>query len=378
MTHFLRVLVVDDSAIFRKVISDALATIPGVEVIGTANNGAIALSRIVVQRPDLVLLDIEMPELNGFEVLQAIRRQGLDVGVIIVSAFTRRGSEMTIRALELGAFDFITKSTEGTAEQNREAIRAGLESTIKAFSRRHEIRSILKGTGPALPAKKPEGANFPGKPRLPGAADLPEVSGRMNRLAQKFRATMVLIGVSTGGPNALTQMLPRIPADINVPIFIVQHMPPLFTHSLAESLNGRCSIRVKEAEEGEVARMNTAYIAPGGSHMKIVPGQANEITIRITQDPPENNCRPAVDYLFRSAAQSFPARACAVIMTGMGSDGTRGLKLLKQSGCLSIAQDAETCVVFGMPKEAIDAGVIDVVSPLDGLSQEIYRAVKGF
>jgi two-component system, chemotaxis family, protein-glutamate methylesterase/glutaminase len=187
-----------------------------------------------------------------------------------------------------------------------------------------------------------------------------------------------LIGISTGGPNALSKMLPRLSNNLGVPVFIVQHMPPLFTQSLADSLNERCSLTVKEAEHGETARPNVAYIAPGGKHMKIIPGLSGQIQIEITNDPPENNCRPAVDTLFRSAAHGFPGRACAVIMTGMGNDGTLGLRLLKRHGCQTIAQDEASCVVFGMPKEAIEAGIIDVVSPLDLIAEEITKAVKGY
>jgi two-component system, chemotaxis family, protein-glutamate methylesterase/glutaminase len=371
----LRVLVVDDAALFRKIISETLASVPDVEVVGTASNGSIALARIAALKPDLVLLDIEMPEMNGIEVLQAIRKQGIEVGVIIISAFTRSGSEMTIRALELGAFDFITKATVGSAEQNRDSIRADLVRMVKTFSRRHEIRSILKGdrspaggipTRPApVSSQKPAGASE-------------NVIERMEKLSGWTRPSMVLLGISTGGPNALSKMLPRIPNTLGVPIFIVQHMPPLFTQSLAASLNDRCSLSVKEAEHGETARPNVVYIAPGGKHMKINPGPSGEIQIEISNDPPENNCKPAVDTLFRSAAHGFAGRACAVIMTGMGSDGTLGLRLLKRHGCRTIAQDEASCVVFGMPKEAIDAGVIDVVAPLDSIADEITKAVKGY
>jgi two-component system, chemotaxis family, protein-glutamate methylesterase/glutaminase len=379
----IRALVVDDSAIFRKIISETIAAMPGMEVVGTAGNGAIALGRISALRPDVVLLDIEMPEMDGFDVLQAIRSQKLDVGVIMVSAFTRRGGQMTIRALELGAFDFITKATEGTAEENRRSIQESLGGVMKAFSRRHEIRSILKGSGVPSTAERPAETRVTAPPASPVQRQIPEAASndltqRMERLAGRSRASMILIGVSTGGPNALSQILPHFPPDLNVPIFIVQHMPPMFTRSLAESLNERCQLRVKEASHAEIAVPNQIYLAPGGKHMKIGPGQGSEIMIQITDDPPENNCRPSVDTLFRSAAHAFPGRACAVIMTGMGSDGTLGLRLLKRGGCTVIAQDEASCVVFGMPKEAIDAGVVDIITPLDRIPIEVHKAVKGF
>jgi two-component system, chemotaxis family, protein-glutamate methylesterase/glutaminase len=281
--------------------------------------------------------------------------------------------------LELGAFDFITKATEGSLEENRKAIQESLAQVIKAFARRHEIQSILKGSPPtAAPSRAVETRpTMPNAPS-PAAAGGGGVTERMERLAGRSRAALVLIGISTGGPNALAQMLPHLPADLNTPVFIVQHMPPMFTRTLAESLNGRCQQPVKEAENGETALANRIYIAPGGRQMKINPGTSGEPVILITDDPPENNCRPSADTLFRSAAFGFPGKACAVIMTGMGSDGTLGLRLLKRSGCTVIAQDEASCVVFGMPKEAIEAGVVDIVASLDRIPAEIRKAVKGF
>ena len=188
---------------------------------------------------------------------------------------------------------------------------------------------------------------------------------------------MVLVGVSTGGPAALTRILPGIPGDLGVPIFIVQHMPPVFTQSLAESLAAKCAMSVREAVHGELAEPNTVYIAPGGRHMRLGTEPGARVSIQITDDPPENNCRPAVDYLFRSAANHFPGRAMAVILTGMGSDGTVGLRLLKRRGCFVIAQDEASCVVYGMPKAAIEAGVADIVLPLDAIAGRIASTVRG-
>jgi two-component system chemotaxis response regulator CheB len=188
---------------------------------------------------------------------------------------------------------------------------------------------------------------------------------------------MVLIGVSTGGPNTLATLLPALPANLGVPILIVQHMPPLFTQSLAENLASKCALKVREAVHDEVAEANTVYIAPGGHQMRIAPGADGRKVIQITDDPPENNCRPAVDYLFRSAASHFPGRSLAVILTGMGSDGTLGLRLLKRHGCHVIAQDEATSVVWGMPKAAVEAGVADVVLPLDSIAGKIASLVRG-
>jgi two-component system chemotaxis response regulator CheB len=187
---------------------------------------------------------------------------------------------------------------------------------------------------------------------------------------------MVLIGVSTGGPVALAQLLPAIPRDIGVPILIVQHMPPMFTKSLADNLSAKCAVRVREAVHGEFPDPNTVYIAPGGRQMRLGTGAENRPVIELTDDPPENNCRPAVDYLFRSAAIHFPGRSMAVILTGMGSDGALGLRLLKRSGCFVIAQDEASCVVYGMPKAAVDAGMADVILPLESIANRIAAVVR--
>ena len=368
----IRVLAVDDTVVFRKIVSEALAAIPGVEVVGTANNGRTAMAKLLALRPDLLTLDLEMPEMSGLEVLDAIREKKLGVGVIVLSSITLKGSEATLRALEKGAFDFVTKPVDGTLDENRERLRQRLDPLIKAFARRHEIKSILKGAAPAAGAS-PAGPRGAAKP----AAPLDDVSRRMKHLANRTKASLLLIGVSTGGPNALAVVLPQLPADLGVPVLIVQHMPPVFTQSLAASLNAKCAIRVKEAQDGELALPNVAYIAPGGKQMKLAGGPNGDKVIRITDDPPENNCRPAVDYLFRSVSLHFPGQAAAVIMTGMGSDGTLGLKLLKRSPCYVIAQDEASCVVFGMPKEAIAAGVVDVVVSVEKIADEIRQATRG-
>jgi len=357
-----RVLVVDDTAIFRKAIAEALHGVAGIEIVGTANNGSMALSRIAALRPDLVTLDIEMPEMNGLEVLEGLRTRGIGTGAIMVSALTSRGGQLTVRALELGAFDFITKPGLGTAAQNIAAIRNELVPMIRAFERSREIRSILGG--PARPAPAPAPAPAPRPPEAP------------TRALRRSGPPIVLIGVSTGGPAALARLLPALPAGLAAPILIVQHMPPLFTGPLADSLRKKCALPVKEAADGEPALAGHAYIAPGGRHMKLLPDAKGEPVIRTSDDPPEHNCRPAVDYLFRSAALHFPGRSIAAILTGMGNDGTDGLRLLKRSGCYSVAQDEASCVVFGMPKEAIAAGVVDLVAPLDAIAGAIVRSVR--
>ncbi len=361
----IRVLVVDDTVVFRRAVSDALAGIPGIEVVGTAANGRLALSRLAALKPDLMTLDIEMPEMNGIEVLEAMAAQGLSTGVIVLSSLTVRGGELTVRALELGAFEFLTKPEGGAAGASMETLRGQLLPIVRAFECRRDLRAIQNRLAPRPGTAEP----------APSRAPAPVVT-QAARTVRRKGAPLVLIGVSTGGPVALATLLQRLPADLGAPVLIVQHMPPLFTQPLADSLNRKSALRVTEAADGEHVLPNHIYIAPGGRHMKIVPGPQGEIVVRLTDDAPENNCRPAVDYLFRSAALHFPSRSVAAILTGMGNDGTAGLKMLKRSGCYSIAQDEASCVVFGMPKEAIAAGVIDTVAPLEQIADAIVRSLR--
>jgi two-component system, chemotaxis family, protein-glutamate methylesterase/glutaminase len=382
----LRVLVADDSILFRRVISDVLSSLPDVEVVGSASNGKLALQKVREMKPDLLTLDMEMPEMDGLAVLDALRAASDPTSVIVVSALTRKGGQLTMKALERGAFDFITKPETSNAEQGKEAIKRELAPRVKALAHRREIRSILRRPSPSPAAPGPGPRPSPLAPMGPAATTVPPTGGdtntggiaaRMNRIIRGARPEMVLIGVSTGGPPALSRVLPEIPATIGVPILIVQHMPPLFTASLAESLRARCTLGVREAADGDVLDNKTIYIAPGGRQMRVAVGADGARVIQITDDPPENNCRPAVDYLFRSVANTFPGRSMAVVLTGMGSDGTLGVRLLKRQGCFVIAQDEATCVVYGMPKAVVDAGVADAVLPLDAIAARITNTVRG-
>lgn len=363
----LRVLVVDDTVIYRKIVSDVLAEVPGVEVVGTAFNGKSAMARIAALKPDLLTLDIEMPEMNGIETLQRMRTAAPDVGAIMLSSLTQEGGEMTMMALELGAFDFIPKPQSGSMEENTRAVRDALVPMLRAYSRHKEIKNILRGKYRSLD----DGKTRPFYAPTTGPVQSGPATGR------KEKAAVIGIGVSTGGPNALAKMLPKIPGDLNVPIVIVQHMPPVFTQSLAKSLDAKCAITVKEAEDGEPLQPNVAFIAPGGRQMKIAAGaDGKNRVVRVTDDPPENSCKPSVDYLFRSIAHHYVGRSTGVIMTGMGSDGLLGLKLMKRNGATVIAQSEETCIVFGMPKGPIENGIVDTVAPLDLIAEEVCRTVK--
>ncbi len=362
----LRVMVVDDTVLYRKIVSDVLTDLSGVQVVGSAHNGKAAVSKLASLKPDLVTLDIEMPEMNGIEVLGHIRRHAPHIGAIMLSTLTQEGGAMTMKALELGAFDFIPKPQSGTMAENRKKIADAITPMIRAFRRSAPLRRI---SAPSRQPAKPAAVSV----RSSRAAKPASTIKPLNR----SKAEIIAIGISTGGPNALAKMLPMIPKDIGVPILIVQHMPPMFTQSLANSLAAKCSVAVREARQGEPILPNTVLIAPGGKQMKIVAGaDGKSRIIKITDDPPENSCRPSVDYLFRSVAHHYVGRATGVIMTGMGSDGTEGLRLLKQNGATIIAQDKTTCVVYGMPKEAAESGLADAVLPLHQIADRIVRSVR--
>ena len=365
----LKVLIVDDTIVYRKIVSDVFSDMPDVEVVGSAHNGKAAITKITSLKPDLLTLDIEMPEMNGLEVLEYIKEKGLDVGAIMLSTLTREGGEMTMKALDLGAFDFILKPQEGNMAENTETLKKTIVPILKAFTRRNEIKHLLKGKIGSKTSSKED-------KHLPKSD---QIVRRMNAITGSLRqkSEIVAIGISTGGPKALAQMMPSLPSNLGAPILIVQHMPPMFTMSLAKSLDTKCSFEVREAKDGEPVLSNVAFIAPGGKQMKIIAGaDGKSRVLRITDDPPENNCKPSVDYLFRSIAHHYVGRATGVIMTGMGSDGFLGLELMKKSGSTIIAQNGETSVVYGMPKGPIDAGIVDIIAPLDMIASEICITVK--
>jgi two-component system, chemotaxis family, protein-glutamate methylesterase/glutaminase len=348
-----RVLVVDDSMLFRKVVRDALGAEPAIEIVGSAADGRAALEKIDALKPDVITLDLEMPEVDGLGVLRQLRQRSHSPGVIVVSAFTDAGAALTNQALRLGAFDFVLKPSGANINDNRERLATDLLPKIRLLAERRQLvleQARRPAPAEAAPAKASE--SWPERP-----------------------PKLVAIGISTGGPSALHEMLPRLPADLPVPVVIVQHMPPKFTRSLADDLDRRSNVHVKEAAAGDRLQAGTVYIAPGGQQMK-VEALAHGLAVRITDDPPEKCCKPSVDYLFRSLAEQVGARVLAVIMTGMGDDGFVGCQLLKERGAHVLAQDAASCVVYGMPRQVIEHGLADVVRPLDGIAEAIDQAVR--
>ncbi|MAT70710.1 MAG: chemotaxis response regulator protein-glutamate methylesterase [Planctomycetaceae bacterium] len=345
----LKALVVDDSALYRKIVREVLLQIPGIEVIGTAINGRAAMDRIVAEKPDLITLDLEMPELDGLGLLRELSARGLDTKSIMISALTTTGAQATNTALRLGAFDFVLKPSASSPDQNATLLREQLEPKIAACALTRRAKQSSPRPAPVVPAAA----------------------------AQKEFATPEIfgIGVSTGGPVALTRILPKLPGDFPCPIVVVQHMPPMFTKSLADDLNRVCQLEVLEAYDGCPVDRGKILIAPGGKQMRLVMVKGSPV-VQITDDAPERNCKPAVDYLFRSIAQHFGPKAAGVILTGMGDDGAIGCELMKQKGARIIAQDQETCVVYGMPKSVADAGLVDHVEPLERIVPRMLACVR--
>jgi len=366
----MRVLIADDSLLFRRSLNLVLEALPGVEVVGQATSGQQALEKIRELLPDLVTLDLEMPRMGGLEVLEILRNEAHRPAVLVVSSLSVEGGHQTVLALQNGAFDFITKPVASRAEDSLKQLKADLGPKIRVLNHRLGVRSLLRGGSPS--EESPAGERTPVAPVKAPASAQPQAPGVPRNLKPSF----VMIGISTGGPGALTSLLSSWGPPLGVPVFIVQHMPPLFTRSLAENLSRQSGLDVREAEHGEVAVPNRFYLAAGGRHLKLVPVRGG-IKLELNDEPAEHNCRPSVDHLFRSAAEGFSGWPVAVLMTGMGSDGTAGLRQLRQAGCHSLAQDEATSVVWGMPGAAARAGLIDKVLPLERLSESIRSLVLG-
>lgn len=380
MNTNLRALVVDDSLIFRKVVRDSLASIEGVEVIDVARDGESAIEKIRILRPDVVTLDVEMPGLDGLQVLEAIQRLKIDTNVIMVSSLTTRGAETTTRALSIGAFDFILKPNHECLQENTRGLRSELGRRIEVLRRRHgrtsqnrpQVHSNDLSNRDIRPAANQVVAS-PGRTAAPNlAADLRPVAADPLLSSERMNLSAICIGISTGGPKALNEVIPRLPATIDVPILIVQHMPPLFTKTMAQGLDANSALTVVEATDGMRLRGGQVYIAPGGRHMR-VGGYPGAWTTEITDADPIKSCRPSVDYLFASAADQFRSQVLGIVMTGMGDDGVDGCRAIAAKGGSVWAQDKDSCAVYGMPRQVIDAGLADQVIPLSQMDRWIHR-----
>jgi len=357
----IRVLIVDDSAVMRSLLRSVVMTDAGLEIAGSAANGVDALSNLETLKPDLILLDVEMPLMDGLATLKQLRGRGHKMPVIMCSSLTQRGARVTIEALAGGASDYVAKPAGQSGRE--EAIRALAQELIP------KIHALAGG-----PRMQPQ-AVIPGAVRAPLSISL----GQPARSALPQSTPSVLaIGVSTGGPVALDVLLPALPANFPIPVLIVQHMPEVFTQLFSERLNGRCKLRVREATEGDAATAGTIYIARGNWHMEAAPAArpGAPVTLHLSQGPAENHCRPAADVLFRSVARVYGAGVLAVVLTGMGSDGMNGCRTIREHGGSVLAQDEATSVVWGMPGAVTNAGLAHKVLPLGGMAAEILRILR--
>jgi two-component system chemotaxis response regulator CheB len=345
----IKVLLVDDSAVIRKVLGDLLASDPDIEVVGTASNGKIALEQVQNLQPDIITMDIEMPEMNGLETVQKIRQSNNLVPIIMCSSLTADGASHTLDALALGASDYVTKpSSHGV--NTREVVGDELLRKIKGLASATKDSSVSAPLITTLTQARPQAAS------------------------ERHR-DVIAIGVSTGGPNVLAELLPLLPANLNAPVLIVQHMPPVFTKLLAERLSEVSPMPVVEAQHAQEVRPGTIYLAPGGQHMEIKK-LLGRVLIGLHEGPPENSCRPAVDVLFRSVAKVYAAGALGVVLTGMGQDGLKGAAQIAQAGGELVVQDRASCAVWGMPGAIVDAGLNPLILPLDQIAQEISGVAK--
>lgn len=355
MNEKIRILIVDDSAFMRKSLSIILNSDDEIEIVATARDGVEGVALAKSLHPDLITLDIEMPRMDGLTALKIIMKEA-PTAVIMVSSLTTEGAESTLKALELGAVDFIPKEMSFVSVKIAD-IKAELIKKVKTITRQSQLHKRLRKIS-GLTSK-----NFKasvGKSLL----ELPRAG---------YKA--VALGISTGGPLSLQKVIPQISQNIRIPIFIVQHMPPKFTKSLADRLNNMSAIRVKEAEDNDEVRGGTVYIAPGGYHLNLKKIGIGKTAITITEQPDNTLHRPSVDIMINSVVGVYGKQTLAVIMTGMGHDGSKAIKRLKNLGGHCLAQDEESCVVYGMPKAVVDAGNADVVAPLEKIPLIINKAV---
>ncbi len=357
----MRILIIDDSALYRKILSESCASIPDVTTTALAN-WSLARSKLETETFDLVLLDVFMPEMNGPEVLDALKQNWPKLPVVMVSGATGRDAEITLACLSKGAIDFIGKPAGSSFESGLEALKAEIRRVVEA------VRSKI----PITPTAQASNSSFIAK-----AASQPSTPQPSKRLNPPPFLDLVLIGVSTGGPKALSEILPQIPANFPVPILIVQHMPPVFTLSLAEQLNRVSPLNVIEAPASHHPKVGEILIAPGGKHLEVVRNSAGMLETRHTDAPPVHSCRPSVDVLFESASKCALRGAVAVVLTGMGSDGADGVAKLKAAlPTWCIAQNAETCAVFGMPQAVIGAGLDDECLPLAEIAPRLNKLFR--
>jgi len=371
----MRLLIVDDTALYRKLLTDAASQLTGVEVAGAVSSGPLALARLAAEPIDLVLLDVFMPEMNGPEVLAVIRRDFPKIAVVMISGATGADASITINALANGALDFIPKPQTTSFSEGMTRLRGQLQHVVNMVNlRRINAAPVAPRTAPSPTPPATVTAAWSARP-VPAPAAPAQPTHR--RVLPPASLDILLIGVSTGGPRTLQEMLPGLPADFRLPVVIVQHMPPLFTRTLAEQLDKVCNLRVSEAVDGERVVAGRILIAPGGRHLELIRDAEGALVTRLTDAAPVNSCRPAVDVLFNSAARCALRGALSLILTGMGEDGAAGVATLKAAvPTWSIAQDEATSVIYGMPQAVVRRQLEDEILPLPAIANRITELAR--
>lgn len=366
MAEEYRIMVVDDTVTYRKIMSEVVLGIKGATLTATAPNGKLALKKLEVDKPDVVLCDVEMPEMDGLETLKHINEKYPEIGVIMVSGASKRSANLTIECLNAGALDFVPKPEGMGLSESMEFLREKITPLLTLYSTKKMARRA-RGKAPV-------------NVRSNKVVERPMAAAPKRAVAQvplPKRFDLLAIGVSTGGPEALTKVIPGLPKSLNVPVVLVQHMPPVFTGSLARNLDKRSEVNVKEAEEGEVLQKGTVYIAPGGFHMVLrKTEQGSGLMVSLNQNPPVKSCRPSVDVLFRSIASVKPGNTLALVMTGMGDDGNDGIAALKRKGCYCVTQSEDSCVVYGMPRAVDESGLSDASVALGEIAKYVTSKIQ--
>ncbi|SHI75681.1 chemotaxis-specific protein-glutamate methyltransferase CheB [Lutispora thermophila] len=376
----LNVMIVDDSALFRKFLSDAVEKTGIAEVQSAVANGNECLSILKQNTPDVVLLDINMPGMNGLDVLRSIKENYENTKVIMISSADNSDNVLTVTALEIGAIDFISKPKGNDWQRNMLSISSYLKVLFNYIIINKYYRRSSKETAATAAKSKVEreSPTTPKQSNIEKETESAPTTPNIERQAARFKTDLVLIASSTGGPKALYDVCSKLPADLGVPVLIVQHMPADFTKIFANSLNNISKLEVSEAKDGDIPKAGHIYIAKGGKHMIVTKSSSNTMTIKLEDGPTVNGVRPAADILFASVADEFPNLSMlAVVLTGMGKDGTEGIRKLKEkTKCYVITQSEKTCAVYGMPKSVYEANLSDEVLDIQDIAGGIVRRVK--
>jgi len=373
----IRVLIVDDSALMRSLIGKIVENTPGLAVADKAMNGKFALQKLERVKPDIIVLDLEMPEMNGVEFLRERKRLNIDIPVIVLSSIAKEGARVTMECLELGASDFVTKPS-GSESANLASVANQLVEFLQAYGKRYQLKKHA-GVAKSITASSIQPHTPPIRQERPivPAQEAKPASGKVTQMQKPGNIEIIAIGISTGGPNALREVFAELDPDLPQPIVVVQHMPPGFTHEFANSLNKICPLEVKEAQEGDLVKKGRILIAQGGKHLIVEKKPLSSIA-HISDAAPQSGHKPSADVLFSSIAEQFHNHALGIIMTGMGKDGAASITRLYQEGSRTIGQDEASAVVYGMPRVAYEMGGIMEQVSLKNMAAAINRYGKEF